>query len=184
MFLAEVITNADLEPDAPAVDQCGTCTRCLDACPTGAIVEPYALDATRCLSYLTIESRGRVDEAWREAIGPHVFGCDICQDVCPWNRRAAVTDDPAFQPRDGLAFPRLVDLCQLSDDGWRQLISNSAMRRAGLRRIRRSLAYAAARLGDADRQQAADALASHPSGRDPDVAEALTWLRRCKMDRP
>jgi epoxyqueuosine reductase len=184
IFLAEVITNADLAPDAPAVDQCGTCTRCLEACPTGAIVEPYELDATRCLSYLTIESRGRVDDAWRDAVGPHVFGCDICQDVCPWNRRAARTDDPSFQPREALVFPRLIDLCRLSDDAWRKLMANSAMRRAGLRRIRRSLAYAASRLPDAERAEAGDALASHPSGRDPDVAEALTWLRRCKMDRP
>ena len=184
IFLAEVITNADLTPDLAGVDQCGTCTRCLDACPTGALVEPYSLDATRCLSYLTIESRGRVDDAWREAIGPHVFGCDICQDVCPWNRRAAISDDPAFQPRDSLVFPRLIDLCRLSDDAWRSLLANSAMRRAGLRRIRRSLAYAASHLDDAERQDAADALESHPSGRDADVAEALTWLRRCKMDRP
>jgi epoxyqueuosine reductase len=184
IFLAEVITNATLAPDAPGVDQCGTCTRCLDACPTGALVEAYTLDATRCLSYLTIESRGQVDEQWRDAIGAHVFGCDICQDVCPWNRRAAVSDDPAWQPRDPLAFPRLLDLCKLSDEAWRALIANSAMRRAGLRRIRRSLAYAVSQLPDSDRDEAAHALASHPSGRDPDVAEALDWLRRCKMDQP
>jgi epoxyqueuosine reductase len=184
IFLAEVITNADLVPDAPAVDQCGTCTRCLDACPTGALVDAYTLDATRCLSYLTIESRGQVDEQWREAIGSHLFGCDVCQDVCPWNRRAAVSDDPAWQPRDPLVFPRLVDLCRLSDDGWRALIANSAMRRAGLRRIRRSLAYAVSQLPHPERDEAAHALESHPSGSDPDVAEALVWLRRCKMDQP
>jgi epoxyqueuosine reductase len=178
IFLAEILTNADLAPDEPAVDQCGACRRCLDACPTGALVEPYQLDATRCLSYLTIESRGRVDRRWRDAIGPHVFGCDICQDVCPWNRRAPVSDDPAWQPRDPLVFPRLLDLCRLNDDGWRRLIADSALRRAGLRRIRRSLAYAAARLPEADRDAAMRALESHPSGADPDVAEAIDWGRR------
>jgi epoxyqueuosine reductase len=176
-FLAEILTNADLDPDAPAVDQCGTCTRCLDACPTGAIVEPYRLDATRCLSYLTIELRGAVDDALRPAIERQVFGCDICQDVCPWNRRAAVTDDPAWQPRDGLAFPRLVDLCRLSDDAWRSLMHGSALRRAGLRRIRRSLAYAAAPLPAPDAAAALDALASHPSAADDMVTDAIRWAR-------
>jgi len=173
--LGEVLTNAELEPDAPGVDHCGTCTRCLDACPTGAFVEPYQLDATRCLSYLTIESRGSVEPALREAIGAHVFGCDICQDVCPWNRRAATTADAVWQPREGLAFPRLLDLCLLTDDAWRALLRESAMRRAGLRRIRRSLAYATAHLPPADRTQALEALASHPSGGDADVAEAIAW---------
>jgi epoxyqueuosine reductase len=143
LFLGEVFTNLDLGPDAPGVDQCGTCTRCLDACPTGALVEPYVLDSRRCLSYLTIETRAPVAEPWRSAIREQVYGCDICQDVCPWNRRAAVSDDPAWQPREGLLFPRLIDLCRLSDDAWRTLLKGSAMRRAGLPRIRRSLAYAA-----------------------------------------
>ena len=146
LFLCEVVTNAELEPDLPAQDQCGTCTRCLDACPTDAIVEPYTIDATRCLSYLTIEQRGDVDPALRPAIREQVYGCDICQDVCPWNRRAATSDDPAWQPRDGLLYPRLIDLCQMSDDAWRPLMKGSAMRRAGMRRIRRSLAYASAQL--------------------------------------
>jgi epoxyqueuosine reductase len=153
LFLAEVLTNAELKADAPGVDQCGTCTRCIDACPTGAIVEPYVVDATRCLSYLTIETRGPVDESMRPAIRQQVYGCDICQDVCPWNRRAAVSDDPAWQPREGLAFPRLLDLCRLSDEAWRALLKGSAMRRAGLTRIRRSLGYAAAQLPDAGRSR-------------------------------
>jgi epoxyqueuosine reductase len=177
LFLGEILTNAELEPDAPAVDQCGTCTRCLEACPTGAIVEPYMVDATKCLSYLTIESRGVVDPDLRPAIGRQVYGCDICQDVCPWNRRAATSDDPAWQPRDGLAFPRLLDLCRLTDDAWRALIRESAMRRAGLRRIRRSLAYAAASLDRTERDAAVSALASHPSADDADVTDALNWTR-------
>ncbi len=173
LFLAEVLTNAELEPDAPALDQCGTCTRCLDACPTQALVEPYSLDATRCLSYLTIESRGSVAAEFRPAIRQQVYGCDICQDVCPWNRRAAVSDDSAWQPRAGLASPRLIDLCRLSDEGWRAQLKGSAMRRAGLRRIRRSLAYAAAALPSDDRPAALEALASHPSASDPFVREAI-----------
>jgi epoxyqueuosine reductase len=177
LFLAEIVTNANLEPDGPAVDQCGTCTRCLDACPTGAIPEPYTVDATRCLSYLTIETRGEIEPTLRPAIDQQVFGCDICQEVCPWNRRAAVSDDPAWQPRDPLVFPSVLTLCRLSDADWRTLLASSAMRRAGLRRIRRSLAYAAAHLPPAEAPAALDALAEHPSGRDPDVAPAIAWAR-------
>jgi len=177
LFLAEILTNADLEADTPVADHCGTCTRCLEVCPTGAIVEPYVLDATRCLSYLTIEHRGAVDPALRPAIGPHVFGCDLCQDVCPWNRRAAVCGDSAWQARAGLLFPGLSELCLLSDDEWRQLIRGSALRRAGLTRIRRSLAYAAAGLPEPLARSAIAALAGHPSSTAPDVREAIEWAR-------
>ena len=176
-FLAAAFTNADLAPDQPGFDQCGTCTRCLDACPTGAIVEPYVLDATRCLSYLTIESRGGVDERLRPAIRQQVYGCDICQDVCPWNRRAAVSEDPAWQPREGLAFPTLLELCRRSDAEWRARLKASAMRRAGLRRIRRSLAYAAASLAAPDAGAALDALSAHASASDEFVSEAIAWAR-------
>ena len=178
LFLAQVFVSVDLEPDAPATDQCGTCVRCLEACPTDALVEPYALDATRCLSYVTIESRETVPSDMRAAIDRQVYGCDICQDVCPWNRRAATTDAPAWQAREGLAFPKLVDLCRLSDDAWRTHLKGSAMRRAGLKRVRRSLAYAAAHLPEADARAALDALAAHPSAAEPQVAEAVAWSRR------
>lgn len=143
-FLGEIITNAQLDADTPVADQCGTCTRCIDACPTNAIVEPYTVDATKCLSYLTIETRGEIDPALQPAVTKQVFGCDICQDVCPWNRKAAVSDDPAWQPRTGLAFPPLESLVRMSDAEWSALIKNSAMKRAGLTRIRRTLRYAAA----------------------------------------
>lgn len=141
-FLGEIITNAELEPDAPVADQCGTCTRCIEACPTNAIVEPYTVDATKCLSYLTIETRGEIDAALQGAVTKQIFGCDICQDVCPWNRKAAVSTDPAWQPRAGLAFPPLADLVRMSDAEWSALIKGSAMKRAGLTRIRRTLRYA------------------------------------------
>jgi epoxyqueuosine reductase len=177
IFLAEVLTNAELETDAPAQEHCGACTRCLDACPTGALAEPFALDATRCLSYLTIETRSSIEPSLRPAIGEHVYGCDICQDVCPWNRRAAVSDDEAWRPRDGWAYPRLLDLCRLSDDAWRAQLKGSAMRRAGLRRIRRSLAYAARSLPSHEAAEALDALAAHPSAGDADVTDAIAWAR-------
>lgn len=175
IFLGEILTNATLDVDRPAVDQCGTCTRCLEACPTGALVAPYELDATRCLSYLTIETRQPVAGHLRADVRRQVYGCDICQDVCPWNRRAATSDDSAWQPREGLAHPRLLDLCALSDEDWRRLLKGSAMRRAGLTRVRRSLAYAAAHLSEPARRRAIELLASHPSGQNATVAEAIAW---------
>ena len=175
VFLCEILTNAELEPDAPVVDQCGTCRRCLDACPTGAITEPYTVDATRCLSYLTIELRGPVEPSLRPGLTQQIYGCDICQDVCPWNRRAATSEDAVWQPRETLGRSTLMDLCRLPDEAWRALIRNSAMRRAGLRRIRRSLAYAAASLPPDQRRAALDALSGQPSAQDDDVAEAIRW---------
>ncbi|MBI3934364.1 MAG: tRNA epoxyqueuosine(34) reductase QueG [Acidobacteria bacterium] len=98
-LLGEVLSNLELEPGLPSPDRCGTCTRCLEACPTGAIREPYVLDATRCISYYTIELKGAIPEPMRPQMGRHVFGCDICQDVCPWNTAAPTTLESAFQPR-------------------------------------------------------------------------------------
>jgi epoxyqueuosine reductase len=178
LFIGAIITNATLEPDTAAVDQCGTCTRCLDACPTGALREPYLLDATRCLSYLTIERREAAPAEWREAIHRQVYGCDICQDVCPWNRRAVISEDPSWHARSGLAHPRLLDLCGWSDEAWRARLKQSAMERAGLARIRQSLAFAAAHLPARERTDALDLLAGHPSASMPDVADAIDWSRR------
>jgi epoxyqueuosine reductase len=175
LFLAEIVTNLDTDPDAPGVDQCGSCTRCLDACPTGALVAPYELDAPRCLSYLTIEVRGSIDEVLRPAIREQVYGCDICQDVCPWNGRAGTSDDVPWQPRDVFRAPRLIDLCRMTDEAWISALKGSAMKRAGLHRIRRSLAYAAAGLPAAERAQALDALRTQPTALEPVVAEAISW---------
>lgn len=177
MFLGEIVTNLDLAPDAPAVDQCGTCTRCLDACPTGAIVAPYELDATRCISYLTIEVRGAVAPAWRDRLASRVFGCDICQDVCPWNRKAAVSGDPSWQPREGLTALRLRDACELSDEAWIARLKGSALKRAGVHRLRRSMAYAAASLPAEERQVVLEALEAHPSSAAPVVSEAIGWAK-------
>jgi epoxyqueuosine reductase len=179
LFLSVVITSLDLQPDVPAVDQCGTCARCIDACPTGALVEPHVMDATRCLSYLTIELRGAIPEPSRADIGHHVYGCDICQDVCPWNLTPStgVSSDKAWLPRAGLEEPSLVSLWQRSDDDLRALLKGSAMKRAGVTRLRRNLAVA---LGNS-REPAAlaaleqDAETGAPSRRDPLVAEHAAW---------
>jgi epoxyqueuosine reductase len=142
LFLGEIICTLPLEPDGPGFDQCGACTRCLEACPTGALVGPGVLDGTRCISYLTIELRGDMPAALRPAIGNHVYGCDICQDVCPYNQAAPVSRDPAWQPRPGLDRPRLIELCQRSDDEWRTLLKGSPMTRATLAGLRRSITVA------------------------------------------
>ncbi len=177
LFLGEIVTSLDLDPDTPGTDQCGTCTRCLDACPTGAIVEPYTVDATRCLSYLTIEVRGALDPQWRSELHGRLFGCDICQDVCPWNRRAAVSDDESWRARGGARVFDLVEACRLTDDAWVARLKGSAMKRAGLHRLRRTMAHAAALLPQPDRVNALDALAEHPSGREAVVAEAIADAR-------
>ncbi len=109
-FLGEVVTDLDLPADGPRPDMCGTCTACLDACPTRALVAPYVLDATRCISYLTIEVKGGIPEEHREGVGRHVFGCDICQDVCPWNRKRRHHGGAAFEPRPGAEAPDLAGL--------------------------------------------------------------------------
>lgn len=142
LCLGEIICTLPLEPDAPGLDQCGACTRCLDACPTGALVEAGVLDSTRCISYLTIELRGNIPDPLRPALGNHVYGCDICQDVCPYNQAAAVARDPAWQPRPGLDRPRLVDLWRRSDEEWRALLTGSPMRRATIAGLRRNIAVA------------------------------------------
>ena len=139
LFLGEIITNLPLAPDAPVFDRCGTCTLCLDACPTGALTEPYLLDARKCLSYVTIEHRGDLPADAAAAIANHVYGCDVCQDVCPWNRRAAVSSDPAWQQRDAWHPVPLAEMAARSDDELRGAMKGSAMKRAGVKGLRRNL---------------------------------------------
>jgi epoxyqueuosine reductase len=139
LFLGEIITTLDLEADTQGLEQCGACTRCLDACPTGALVEPGVLDSGRCLSYLTIEHRGEVPAEYRAAIGTQIYGCDICQEVCPYNQPAPASQDPPWQPRAGLDLPRLVDLASRSDDELRSLVKGTPMTRAKVAGLRRNL---------------------------------------------
>jgi epoxyqueuosine reductase len=143
IFLGEILCSLVLQPDAPALDQCGTCTLCLEACPTQALVAPGVLDANRCISYLTIEHRGAIDPALAAGIGSHVYGCDICQEVCPWNAAAPASDDPAWQPRPVWDRPPLAELVRLSDDALQAALEGSAMIRAKPAGMRRNIAIAA-----------------------------------------
>jgi len=140
VFLGEVLTNLTLTPDAPHTQHCGSCTRCLDACPTGAIAKPFVVDANRCIAYHTIENRS---ETLPESIASHlqgwVAGCDICQDVCPWNQRFARTTDVAeFQPYPWNIAPRLTELANISDEEWNQRFEASALRRIKPEMLRRN----------------------------------------------
>jgi epoxyqueuosine reductase len=144
IFLAEVICSLPLQVDAPSLDQCGTCTLCLEACPTQAIVAPGVLDSTRCISYLTIEKRGDIAECLHEAIGLHVYGCDICQEVCPWNAVAPRSDDAAWQPRPSWDHVSLVTLAARTDEELADALQGSSMRRAKAQGLRRNVAIALA----------------------------------------
>jgi epoxyqueuosine reductase len=142
LFLSVIVCSLPLAPDEPVLDRCGACALCVEACPTGAIVEPRVLDARRCLSYLTIELRRAIPEPLHAAVGTRIFGCDICQDVCPWNQAAARSDDPAWQPRPALDRPFVRDLWAMSDDELADLTRGSALSRAGVSGLRRNLAVA------------------------------------------
>jgi epoxyqueuosine reductase len=144
-FLAVLLTSLEAREEAPPLtipDRCGTCRRCLDACPTGALIAPYQMDATRCISYLTIEHCGEIDASLMEGMGRQVFGCDICQDVCPWNRRAPIGADPDLEPRAELVNPALDWLAQLDEAQWEKLFNGSPIRRAGFLGLRRNVAIA------------------------------------------
>src|SRR5262245_8413338 len=148
LFLSEIICSLPLEPDVPAFDQCGTCTLCLEACPTRALVAPAVLDATRCISYLTIEHRGDIPEEFSADIGAHVFGCDICQEVCPWNQTAPVSQDPRWQPRAVWDARRVSELAALPDEELATALKGSAMGRAKRDGIKRNLAVSVSNLSD------------------------------------
>lgn len=172
LFLGVILTSLELEADLPAPDRCGTCTRCLDACPTHAFVAPGELDARLCISYLTIEKRGEIPEALRSGMGRHVFGCDICQDVCPWNRKAPVTTAPEFQPRQGLINPALDWLAEMQQEEFRSVFRGSPIRRAKLAGLRRNAVIAMGNSGDAKFLLTLSSLAEDS---DPVVAEHAQW---------
>ena len=145
LVLGEILTTLDLPPDAPATDLCGSCSLCIQACPTHAIAEPYVVDATRCISYLTIEFRGERDEIAEDLAAPmgnRIFGCDDCLDVCPFNLRAEPTTDSAFQPSALTLAPRLRELAELDEGTFAERFRHSPIRRATLPGLRRNVAIA------------------------------------------
>jgi epoxyqueuosine reductase len=142
ILLAEIICSLPLAPDPPALDQCGTCTLCLEACPTGAFVEPHVLDATRCISYLTIEYHGDIPEQHRAAVGNHLFGCDICQEVCPWNSAAGLAHDDVWSADHQMTTPSLLELSRRSDEELEAAIAGTPLTRAGVKGLRRNLGVA------------------------------------------
>jgi epoxyqueuosine reductase len=151
IFLGEILCSLPLELDRPAFDQCGTCTLCLEACPTGALVGPGVLDSNRCISYHTIEHRGAIDPALTERMRTHIYGCDVCQEVCPWNAIAPVSEDPAWQPRPAWDARSVVDLLQLIERGGEErekALRRSPMKRAKVEGLKRNLQIA---MGNAQR---------------------------------
>jgi epoxyqueuosine reductase len=171
-----LLISIAIAPDAPPPDRCGTCTRCIDACPTQAIVEltgssgGHTVDSRLCISYFTIELRGTVPEAHRAGMGNHIFGCDICQDVCPWNRRSPVTLDPSFQPRH--YAPPLEKLAGVTEEEFRSMFRGTPVTRARYSGFLRNVAIA---MGNARLEcfrQPLEKLASSP---DPLVAEHARW---------
>jgi epoxyqueuosine reductase len=172
LFLGVILTSLELTPDLPAPDRCGTCTRCIDACPTDALLAPYQLDSNKCISYLTIEKRGSIPNDMREGIGRHVFGCDICQDVCPWNRKAPATGAAEFQPRAGLVNPALEWLAEIGAEEFREKFRGSAIRRTKRSGLRRNAVIA---MGNSGNRRFVALLEKLSSDDDPVVAESARW---------
>ena len=172
-FLGEIYTDLELPVDAPVAEHCGTCSRCLEACPTGAIVAPYELDARRCISYLTIELKGPIPQELRPLVGNRVYGCDDCQLACPWNKYARRTAEPDFQVRNGLDAAELAELFSWSEEQFRSRLAGSAILRIGYERWLRNLAVG---LGNAPKRPSAVAAlrsrADHPSAL---VREHVAW---------
>jgi epoxyqueuosine reductase len=174
LFLGEIYTTLELPPDPPHADRCGSCDRCQVVCPTQAFPAPYRLDATRCISYLTIEHRGPIAEDLRPALGNRIYGCDDCLAVCPWNRFAQACTEPKLQARAELTAPRLATLVQLDDAGFRALFAGSPVKRIGRNRFVRNVLYAIGNAGDAALMPLAARLADDP---DAVVADAARWAQ-------
>jgi epoxyqueuosine reductase len=177
LFLGVILTSLELQPDAPAEQgrHCGSCTRCLDACPTQAFVGPHRIDARRCISYLTIEHDGSIPVELRKPMGNRIYGCDDCLAVCPWNRFAdAAAANRAFLPRAELAAPRLADLLALDDASFREMFAGSPIKRIGIRRMIRNCLIAAGNSGD---PALAASVERHLGDPDPVIAEAARWAR-------
>ncbi len=172
-FLGEIILDIPLPPDAPETTHCGTCTRCLPACPTGAITAPYQLDARRCISYLTIEMKGSIPVELRPLIGTRIYGCDDCLAVCPWNRFAVRSDDPAVRPRADLLAPDLLELLALDAPAFNARFRNSPIKRTKRRGLLRNVCVALGNLGDPSAVPALTRAAEHDP--EPLVREHAQW---------
>jgi epoxyqueuosine reductase len=175
LFLGVILTSLEIAPDLPAPDRCGTCTRCIEACPTDAILAPYQLDSNKCIAYLTIEKRGSIPEDLREGVGHHVFGCDICQDVCPWNRKAPASPAPEFAPRAGLVNPALAWLSELSAEQFPKVFRGSPIRRTKRSGLRRNVAIA---MGNSGNPEFLPLLEKMASDEDEIVRESAVWARK------
>lgn len=181
-FLAALLTDVELSPDQPhTTSHCGTCTRCLEACPTDAFPEPYVLDARKCISYLTIELRGRsIPEDLRTGLGDWAFGCDICQDVCPWNRKAPVTEDPALAPKTDAHRVRLPELLAMSEDDFQHRYGATPLARPGREALLANVCIAAGNSGDVAEVETLDAARRHDA---PLVQNAAEWALRRLQER-
>ena len=177
LFLGVILTSLDLtaESSLPAPDRCGSCTRCIEACPTDALIAPYQLDSNKCIAYLTIEKRGAIPEELRDGIGRHVFGCDICQDVCPWNRKAPASNAVEMQPRAELVNPALDWLAEISEEEFRRTFRGSPVRRAKRSGIRRNAVIA---IGNSGERKFLPLLEKLAADEDEVVAEGAAWAIR------
>ncbi|MCU1302780.1 MAG: Epoxyqueuosine (oQ) reductase QueG [Candidatus Sulfotelmatobacter sp.] len=175
IFLGVILSSVDLESGLPAPDRCGTCTRCIDACPTDALIAPYQLDSNKCISYLTIEKRGGIDEELRAEMGRHIFGCDICQDVCPWNRKAPATNAEEFKPRAELVNPALSWLAEIGVEEFRQAFHGSPIRRAKRTGVRRNAVIA---MGNSEDRKFLPVLEKLAEDEDEIVRESAAWAIR------
>jgi epoxyqueuosine reductase len=190
LFLGTILTSIEMQDDAAALaappDRCGSCTRCIEACPTNALIAPYQMDATRCISYLTIEKRGDIPMEFRDKMGNNIFGCDICQDVCPWNghaqpngqvvgktpRKMPVTSTPEFQPREELVAPKLEELARLSRDEFNRMFRGSPIKRAKYQGLRRNIAVT---MGNSEDPQFVPVLEEMSRDEDANIAEHARW---------
>lgn len=178
LFLGEILTDLGLEPDEPDVDRCGRCDLCVAACPTGALRAPYRLDARLCISYLTVEKRGVLPEGVRPFLGNAIFGCDICQQVCPWNERSLPTTEERFRPRADLADPPLDRLSLWDEAAFREKTRGSAIRRLGHERFLRNVIVAMGNSGDPAFLGALRAVEEREGIRPrPVLEEAIAWAR-------
>ncbi len=178
LLLAVILTSIPVQADAIpafAADRCGSCTRCIDACPTDALVAPRQMDASRCIAYLTIEKKGKIPEELREPVGRQVFGCDICQDVCPWNRRAPVSVKQGMEPRPELVNPPLEWLAQMDNAGFRAAFKGSPLERTRRKRLHRNVAIA---MGNSRDRRFLPQLEIWSKGDDEVLAESARWAMR------